>query len=148
MRQGTFKLSAIDCLEPKDIEEYAQKVFAASGNFFGPLWNDFVQITKSFFEASPSTPRWQDESRLKSFCDLNKITSKWPKKVSRRCKNFLNILLNIPGFQAIYGRKFECHLTHKRKYFKRKVGLVEVLDLVSGAHVWLPVYSNFAIPPK
>ena len=37
----------------------------------------------------------------KAFCDLNKITSKWPKKVSRCCKNFLSILLNIPGFQAI-----------------------------------------------
>ena len=84
----------------------------------------------------------------KNFLWFEQITSKWPKKVSRRCKNFLSILLNIHGFQAIHGRKFECHLTHRRKYFKRKVGLVEVLDLVSGAHVWLPVYSNFAIPPK
>jgi hypothetical protein len=72
----------------------------------------------------------------KNFLWFEQITSKWPKKVSRRCKTFLSILLNIHGFQAIHGRKFECHLTHRRKYFKRKVGLVEVLDLVSGAHVW------------
>ena len=124
MRQVTFKLSAIDCLEPRDIEEYVQKVFAASRNFFGSLWSDFVQITKAF-ETRLILPSWSTWWRLKkAFCDLNKIISKWPKKVSRRCKNFLSILLNIFGFQAIYSRKFECPLTHRRKYFTVVVALL------------------------
>ena len=69
-----------------------------------------------------------------AFYDLNKIISEWPKKVFRRCRNFLSISLNISGFQAIHGRKFEGHPTHRRKYFQRKVGLIEFSDL-SGAQV-------------
>ena len=76
----------------------------------------------------------------KPFCDLDRITSKWRKKVSTRHRNFLSIPHNIFGFQEIHGRKFECHLTHRRKYFRRKVGLITLLDLVSGTHVLLPVY--------
>ena len=70
-----------------------------------------------------------------AFCDLNNITLKWPKKVSRRYRNFLSIPLNISGFQTIHGRKFEGHSTHRRKYFQRKVGQVEFLYLVNVTHV-------------
>ena len=135
MRQMTFKLSAMDCLEPMHIEEYAQKVFAASRNFLGHFEVILFKSQKAFVRRHQVLQDGKMSLFTKAFCDLNKITSKWPKKVSRCCKNFLSILLNIPGFQAIHGRKFECHLTHRRKYFKRKVGQVEVLDLVSGAHV-------------
>ena len=76
----------------------------------------------------------------KPFCDLDKITSKWRKLISTRRRTFSSIPYNIFGFQAIHSRKFECHLTHRRNYFRRNVGLVELLGLVSGAHVLLPVF--------
>ena len=145
MRRMTFKLSAIYCLDVKDVIGYAQKVSAVSRYFRKPLWSDFVQITKSFFECD------QDGKMIlvtKAFCDLNKFTSKWPTKVSRRCRNFLSIPYNIFGFQVIHDRKFEGHWKHRRKYFPRNIGLVKFLDLVSGAHIGLPVYWNFAILPK
>ena len=79
------------------------------------------------------------------FCDLDKITSKWRKKISIRHRTFSSIPYNIFGFQAIHSKNFESHVMHRRNYIRRNVGLVELLGLVSGAHVLLPVFWNFAI---
>ena len=135
MRQMTFKLLPWIAWDPKILRGMLKKFLQRLDTSLGHFEVILFKSQKAFLRRHQVLQDCKMSLVTEAFCDLNKITSKWSKKVFRRCRNFLSIPLNIFGSQAIHGRKFEGHPTHGRKYFQRKVGLVEFLDLVNGAHV-------------
>ena len=88
MRRMTFKLSAMDSLEPRDIERYAQKFLQRLDIFLGHFEVILFKSQKAFLRRQQVLQDCEMSLVTKAFCDLNRITSKSPKKVSRCCRNF------------------------------------------------------------